>query len=187
MNIIITGHTKGIGKALADVFASANHTVIGVSRSNGYDISKLDSRTDIIKLAENAEVFINNAYDPVGQTALLNDIILAWHGAPKHIINISSKLVFFEGDETMFGEYIPQKRLQNKICMDRQTTAYPHILNVLSGLVDTDMSTPVFDSPSMAPIDLAKLIYTVITMPGVQVSELVVDVPGLDWKNIKFK
>ena len=36
MKIAITGHTRGIGKACADVFR--HHTIYGYSRSNGYDI-----------------------------------------------------------------------------------------------------------------------------------------------------
>ena len=38
MKIAITGHTKGIGKAIADLYPN----VIGFSRSKGYDISVLD-------------------------------------------------------------------------------------------------------------------------------------------------
>ena len=44
MKIAITGHTKGIGKAIADLYPN----VIGFSRSNGYDISKLDTIENII-------------------------------------------------------------------------------------------------------------------------------------------
>ena len=35
--ICIIGHTKGIGKAIADI---SKFEVVGLSRSNGYDISK---------------------------------------------------------------------------------------------------------------------------------------------------
>ena len=37
--IAITGHTKGIGKAIADLYSKKNYEVIGLSRSNGYDMS----------------------------------------------------------------------------------------------------------------------------------------------------
>ena len=42
MKIAITGHSKGIGKACSDLL-SAEHEVIGLSRSNGYNIDEVES------------------------------------------------------------------------------------------------------------------------------------------------
>ena len=36
---LITGSTKGIGKAIADIYKNKKYTVVGLSRSNGYDLS----------------------------------------------------------------------------------------------------------------------------------------------------
>ena len=36
--IAIIGHTKGIGKAIANLYKSKKYEVIGLSRSNGYDL-----------------------------------------------------------------------------------------------------------------------------------------------------
>ena len=56
MKIAITGHTKGIGKACADVFSE--HEVIGFSRSNGFDIQAIEP---ILDSSNDCDVFINNA------------------------------------------------------------------------------------------------------------------------------
>ena len=36
--IAIIGHTKGIGKAIADLYKRKKYEVLGLSRSNGYDL-----------------------------------------------------------------------------------------------------------------------------------------------------
>ena len=69
--IIITGHTSGIGKAIYDKFNEIScHEIIGMSRSNGYDIEKDFDK--IVAEAEGAELFINNAYRDKQQLKLFN-------------------------------------------------------------------------------------------------------------------
>jgi hypothetical protein len=69
--IIITGHTYGIGKAIYDRFTEVScHEIIGMSRSNGYDIDKDFDK--IVAEAEGCELFINNAYRDQQQTKLVN-------------------------------------------------------------------------------------------------------------------
>ena len=59
--IVITGHTKGIGKAIFDKFTEVScHEIIGMSRSNGYDIEKDFDK--IVQEATGADFFVNNAY-----------------------------------------------------------------------------------------------------------------------------
>lgn len=59
--IVITGHTAGIGKAIYDRFTAVScRQIVGMSRSNGYDIDKDFDR--IVEEATGAEMFINNAY-----------------------------------------------------------------------------------------------------------------------------
>jgi hypothetical protein len=69
--IIITGHTHGIGKAIYDKFTEVScHEIIGMSRSNGYDIDKDFDK--IVAEAEGCKLFINNAYRDQQQTKLVN-------------------------------------------------------------------------------------------------------------------
>lgn len=70
MKVVITGHTYGIGKALYDSFKSAEWEVVGLSRSNGYDI---DNNFDkVVEAATGADLFINNAYRDKQQTRLVH-------------------------------------------------------------------------------------------------------------------
>ena len=70
MKVVITGHTYGIGKALYDSFKSAEWEVVGLSRSNGYDIDKNFDR--VVEAATGADLFINNAYRDKQQTKLVH-------------------------------------------------------------------------------------------------------------------
>ena len=69
MKIAITGHTSGIGKGMYDHFLNQNHEVFGLSRSNGFDISK--NIKEIVEISEECDLFINNAYSGDSQLKLL--------------------------------------------------------------------------------------------------------------------
>jgi nucleoside-diphosphate-sugar epimerase len=58
--IALTGHTRGIGKALADIFTDQGHNVEGYSKSNGYDIGEQLVRNTILEQTKNFDIFINN-------------------------------------------------------------------------------------------------------------------------------
>ena len=60
MKVAITGHTKGIGRAIADLYYTDE--VVGFSRSNGYDISVEESISRIITESLECDIFVNNAY-----------------------------------------------------------------------------------------------------------------------------
>lgn len=88
MKIAITGHTAGIGLALATVYESHGHEIVGLSRRNGYNIRNIPK---LIPLIESCDVFINNAQVGFAQTELLFSVYKLWQGIPeKKILNIST-------------------------------------------------------------------------------------------------
>jgi hypothetical protein len=83
MKIAITGHTRGLGKAIYTHFDNAGHEVIGLSRSNGFCIpEKLEQ---IIDIAKTCDLFFNNAH--VGTTQcefikqLFKDVMIVTSGS----------------------------------------------------------------------------------------------------------
>ena len=66
MKIAITGHTKGIGKAIANLYPD----YIGFSRSNDFDIGNPDCVNRIVELSKNCDIFVNNAYHGTTQTTI---------------------------------------------------------------------------------------------------------------------
>jgi len=96
MKLAITGHTKGIGKAIADLYP--DH--IGFSRSNGYDISVKASRKQIVHESINSDIFINNAVIDHYQTDMFMDIFNVWkHNPNKTIVNINSRAKYLSGTD----------------------------------------------------------------------------------------
>jgi NAD(P)-dependent dehydrogenase (short-subunit alcohol dehydrogenase family) len=185
MKVVITGHTSGIGSCLFQIYKTQGHEVIGYSRSTGSDIEDPNVRKTIIEQSLDSDIFINNAYSATGQTNLLKELIEKWNGQEKKIINVSSKLSFVsEGKMPDLDPYIKQKLEQNKIVESRFSVAYPQIMNIIVGLVDTPMSS-VFDSKKLNPESLSKLIYDMSLLDQFYIQQMIIDVPGLDWKNIK--
>ena len=70
--IAIIGHTKGIGKAIADLYKKKKYRVIGMSSSNGYDLQC--SQIEIMEQLDDCQLVVINAYVGEGQMTLLKRI-----------------------------------------------------------------------------------------------------------------
>ena len=186
VKIAITGHTRGIGKALFDKFQAEGHEVIGFSTSTGYDISKDAAR--VVTESRSCDVFINNAFHVTAQTALLIAMLGIWRGADKLIINVSSKGALYPSANTRLqDEYLTPKIKQGEIIRQAMLNGFPQILNVLPGVVDTDMANILTAPKKMNPADLANFLYMVTMMRSqLAIQQLVIDVPGQNWADAKF-
>lgn len=112
MKIAITGHTKGLGAEIFKHF-QPNHTVLGFSRSNGYDIKSPLDRRKILKASLDADILINLVHNYYHQTDLLLEFYKAWENQNKLIVNISSDVVVNDSwgqDRLDFIEYKNQKK-----------------------------------------------------------------------------
>ena len=89
MKIAITGHTAGIGQALAQEYILDEHEVVGLSQREGNNIRNTPKICDQI---EPCDVFINNAQAGYAQTELLFEMVQRWQGTKKHIIVISTMM-----------------------------------------------------------------------------------------------
>jgi nucleoside-diphosphate-sugar epimerase len=108
MKIAITGHSAGIGQALAKLFEADNHEVVALSRRNGYNIRSLPKVAGMI---EPCDVFINNAQVGFAQTELLWEVWRRWQGQDKVIVNISTQMVMMQyAPKPDWDEYLVQKK-----------------------------------------------------------------------------
>ena len=90
MKIAVTGHSAGIGQALARVYQAQGHEIVGLSKRNGHNIRNIPK---IIAHVEHCDMFINNAQAGFTQTELLFKIYKLWKGhVGKRIINISTMM-----------------------------------------------------------------------------------------------
>jgi len=165
VKVAITGHTKGLGKALKDCFESNGHDVIGFSRSNGYDISDSIARANIIAELAECDVFINNAWVANAQQLMLAEACEEFTNTNKVIINISSMIIYV--DETyLHGDLAPMLQYQNDKLAGQQIVSKdimspnPNIINVVSGIIDTELAAHLVGD-RMDAKDVAELIYYV--------------------------
>ena len=90
MKIAITGHSAGIGQALAKQYENRGHEIIGLSERYGDDIKNTNKLADKI---EPCDMFINNAQAGYSQTELAWEVYRRWKNLKDHvIINISSMI-----------------------------------------------------------------------------------------------
>ena len=89
MKIAITGHTAGIGKALAELYTEQGHEIVGLSQREGNNIRNIPKICDQI---EPCDMFVNNAQAGYAQTELLFEMSTRWTGTRKHIIVISTMM-----------------------------------------------------------------------------------------------
>lgn len=158
MKIAITGHTAGIGRAIMDLLKN-DHDIIGVSRTNGYNLTDVDT---IVSATKHVDVFINNAYYKYQQCEILKQLAYCWHDTNKHIINIGSTCVNYSRIEQELDsdpwEYRDHKTALEK--MFRKLTKHPNAcaISLLSpGAVDTDMVRHL-TIPKLSPVDVAQAV-----------------------------
>jgi NAD(P)-dependent dehydrogenase (short-subunit alcohol dehydrogenase family) len=89
MKIAITGHTAGIGQALAKFYSQQGHDIVGLSRREGNNIRNIPKIADQI---EPCDVFVNNAQAGYAQTELLFEMAQRWTGSSKRIVVISTMM-----------------------------------------------------------------------------------------------
>jgi nucleoside-diphosphate-sugar epimerase len=87
MKIAITGHTAGIGRAIAEAYYG--NEIVGLSTRDGNNIRNIPKIADLI---EPCDMFINNAQSGYAQTELLFEMARRWSGTKKHIIIISTMM-----------------------------------------------------------------------------------------------
>jgi len=213
MKIAITGHTKGIGKSLFDKWASHGHSVIGFSRSNGFNVADPKIRSDIIKEIIDCDIFINNAYANDAQIELLKSLIPLWEGTDKQIININSKVSIFgrlnfqeanvalhpisengmTDEKTETIQHFYESYANNKIEQVTELTkklflSSPRILNVICGYADTPMVNAYkFKDKMMSPNDIANLIYDLTAWKDrIYIQEITIDGIGIDYTKTSY-
>jgi len=187
VKIAITGHSRGIGKALATALEN-EHEVIGFSRSNGYNISNPHSFKKILKKINDCDIFINNAYSRPHQTEMLKAVVKQWEGTDKAIINMSSMWCYYDSPVDFAQDYKADKIEQNAFIENKIRSAVfqPKIINVIPGLTNTDMISYMPISSSINPEDVAKTIkFAIDNLPNFFIREIVIDTTTYPYDSVK--
>jgi short-subunit dehydrogenase len=152
MNICITGHTSGLGKALFDFWSASNNNVTGYSRSNGYD---LDHNLDKFN-NDQFDIFVNNAYSGFKQVELLYQLYEKNKNRNCIILNIGS--ASSDGNVDRVKPYAIEKLALEKACLQLQfNTSVCKVLLIKPGR----METPMVAHTNSKKIDLSYMVSTI--------------------------
>lgn len=170
MKVAVTGHTRGIGQAVANLLQENNCDVLGFSRSNGYNITA--QQTEIVSAATECDVFINNAYcdlDILAQTNLFKKMFEQWRYLDKTIVNINSR--------AHYGNASKPYARGKKVLHHEAFMAINHldrkckIINISPGYVSTDRVKSITEYNMLSVEEIAYYIKWAIDQP-VEIGEL---------------
>jgi NAD(P)-dependent dehydrogenase (short-subunit alcohol dehydrogenase family) len=170
MKVAITGHSRGIGQAIAQML-SQEHNIVGMSRSNGFDVSNVDS---VVAAAADCDVFINNAYSGLAQVEILKKLHSLWQDKNRLIINIGSTVTDYPRSNSQVAEDDPWPYRDHKKLLAstfRQLTwnqtSPCRLALVTPGATDTDMirHLTLFKIP---PQEIANAVLLVINNPSIK-------------------
>ena len=120
----ITGHTKGLGLHLYNLFVEAGWQVEGFSRTNGYDLAKdFDS---IVEKISGCDLFINNTYADGVQIPLLKTLCTR----VSNIVSCGSVASDFNNDPE-YVDYSNTKQLLEYHVSDLSHIKRPDTANLL--------------------------------------------------------
>ena len=156
------GHTRGIGKAIADLYQDKGYQVIGMSRSNGYDI-KVDQEK-IVDTVRDCDLIVINAHAGRSQLNLLKSMYERYHDHRKKVAVITSTSGTPEGmDEDLstdeYRQYCDDKKELIGYIADLQQDLLPRAMSVYDvcpDVVDTDMTKGLWTTlPKLKASDVA--------------------------------
>ena len=163
--IFITGHTRGIGKAVFDLYKSKNYLCYGVSKSTGLDIDK--DCDVIVKQMANFKYIVLNAYAKDSQLKMLKEIISNYQHDEKHVAVITSTSGTSAGMDSSFKEqeynwYCKNKKELIEFIEKSQQDLYDkpiQIYDICPDTVKTDMSEGLWEEyPKLLAEEVAECV-----------------------------
>jgi NADP-dependent 3-hydroxy acid dehydrogenase YdfG len=143
-NVGITGHTAGVGAAIAEALTARGHSVTGYSLENGFDLWHGDQTIErIVADASDKALFINNAYAAYAQVRLLYALAKEWRHDPegKAIVCIGS--ITGDGDglkDDLYPYYAWKSALDAAVRQIQKASPRLRVIMIRPGLVDTAFS-----------------------------------------------
>ena len=86
----LTGHTYGFGKYISDRLIADGHSIIGISRTTGFDLTNDSDLERAVKSMSTCDVIINNCSASHRQSLLLKQLRLTYLTSAKTIVNVGS-------------------------------------------------------------------------------------------------
>lgn len=120
MIIGLTGHSRRFGALIKQYFEQRGDTVIGFSRSNGYDITLIESIHQMLQ--EPIDVMINNAVDGMGQA----HVLYTCYDVEMPVVSIGSNITMID---RVMEKYKDEYDAKCQLLRAWTTTAWGHYLS----------------------------------------------------------
>lgn len=110
MKIVVTGSSRGLGKAIADYYNSHNHRVLKLTHKT--DLRDWTVRQNLYKQIDDFDIFVSVAKPDFVQTELLYELYDLWQNKNNFIISIGSGIVKYDtwGNSIERMKYHTQKK-----------------------------------------------------------------------------
>ena len=186
MKVAITGHSTGIGAALATFYKEKGYEVVGFSLSNGYDIRIPEQRKQLITESADCDIFFNNAHPDYSfaQCDLLFELWEAWANTEKKIVNISSSLTMrWQCDN---GKNWDIKYRSAKVALEESCEflwnkgSWPSVVCISPCLTDTPRVGYDLNTNKINPIDFAEIVYYNLSTTNFRVQKLALAVNPIE-------
>ena len=160
MKLLISGHTSGMGKAIADKFSANNYEVIGYSRTNGRDLHDKYNIRDFIRDSNTSDVIVLNADLKYDNVYILYQLYQELKNTNKIIIVIGSHST--ETTKNWAHPYQIEKLALEEAARQLQNVAdAPYIGIVRPGYVDTPRVQNI-EAAKMNPDEVANIVYDMV-------------------------
>ena len=163
--IAVIGHTKGIGKAIVSLYRKNNFEVVGLSRTNGFDLE--NNQHEILDSIDDCGLVVLNAFAGQGQLHLLKRIYGRYMNRSKKIVVITSTSGTPEGEDAdlSISEYKQYCKLKKELIeyisdLQQELILKPlSVYDVCPDVVDTDMTKGLWeDLPKLKANEVAEAV-----------------------------
>ena len=163
--IFITGHTRGIGKAVFGWYKAKDYFCYGVAKSEGFDIDK--DCDAIVQQMANFKYIVLNAYAKDSQLRMLKSIIDLYQNDDKHVAVITSTSGTPAGMDSSLKQqeynwYCKNKKELIEFIEKSQQDLYEkpiQIYDICPDTVKTDMSEGLWEEyPKLDVKDVAECV-----------------------------
>jgi NAD(P)-dependent dehydrogenase (short-subunit alcohol dehydrogenase family) len=167
--IAVIGHTRGIGKATYDLYRKKKYKVVGMSKSNGFDI--IHDQDKILEQIQDCSLVVLNAHADRGQLNLLKKIY-GRHSFDKMKVAVitSTSGIEEEPDYNQFKiwdkfEYVQYCEIKKELIgyiselQDELLSKPLSVYDVCPDVVDTDMTKGLWeDLPKLTADEVAEAV-----------------------------
>ena len=167
--IAVIGHTRGIGKATYDLYRKKKYKVVGMSKSNGFDI--IHDQDKILEQIQDCSLVVLNAHADRGQLNLLKKIY-GRHSFDKMKVAVitSTSGIEEEPDYNQFKiwdkfEYVQYCEIKKELIgyiselQDELLSKPLSVYDVCPDVVDTDMTKGLWEHlPKLTAQEVAEAV-----------------------------